>query len=232
MPTIGGIVVATGAPADNRRTLLDVVDELARPVDAADTTIRALAADGFRAAVRIMNRKGLWPWEIMEEEVNITANQKFSTISNTVKKPLAMHFLNESGGARERTMRYQSYDRFLEKYTLDYQSEPHTYTIPNLLETRQIQWHPIPDANYIMKFTFYRVTPAPRTEQEVVEIPDHHLEAYMSLAWYEFMKRIPSEQRPFPITIAMADKRQAFRELSAHVNSPGDRSRQIHYGVR
>jgi len=73
MPTFGGIVVPTGAEASGRRTLLDVVDELARPVDASDTTIRALAADAFRAAVRTMNRKGCWPWEYQEEDVAITS---------------------------------------------------------------------------------------------------------------------------------------------------------------
>ena len=50
MATIGGIVVATGgAAADGRRTLLDVKGELARPVDAADETILAIAGDAWRS---------------------------------------------------------------------------------------------------------------------------------------------------------------------------------------
>ena len=70
MPTVGGIVVPTGgAPATGRRTLLDIMTEIARPVDASDSTVLALAADAFRAAVRRMNRKGSWPWEYQTEDI-------------------------------------------------------------------------------------------------------------------------------------------------------------------
>ncbi len=233
MPTISGIVVATGgAPATGRRIFLDIIDELCRPVNAADETIRALAADGFRAAVRSINVKGLWPWEVQDEDVNITANEPFSSVTGAIKKPLAMHYLNAAGGTRDQPIRYETYDRFVEKYTMDYTtSEPRTYTIPNMFETGQVRWHPIPSSNDNARFTYYRVTPSPRSEQETVEIPDHVLETYMTVAWYEFMKRIPSEQRPFPISLALVEKKAAFKELSAHVNSPGDRSRQIQYGV-
>src|SRR3990167_11554128 len=98
MPTVGGVVVATTAEASGRRTLLDIVDELARPINAADSTVRALAADAFRAAVRTMNRKGLWPWEVLQEDVTITATQAFSTVTSAIKKPLAMHYLDAAGG--------------------------------------------------------------------------------------------------------------------------------------
>lgn len=232
MPTFGGIVVSTGAQATGRRTFLDIIDELARPVDAADTTIRALAADSFRAAVRTMNHKGNWPWEHQEEDVAITANQRFSTVTSAIKKPLAMHKLNAAGGTRDERIRYISFDRFVEIYNLDVTSDSYMYTIPNLFETGQIRWFPTPGSNDNARFTFYRVTPLPRNEQESVEIPEHTLGPYMAFAWYEFLKRIPSEQRAFPISVALADARMAFREISAHVNSSGDRSRQItNYGV-
>jgi len=230
MPTFGGIVVATGTQSAGRRTLLDIVDELARPVNVADTTIRALAGDAFRASVRWMNTKGNWPWEVQDEDVAITTNERFSTVSSAIKKPLAMHYLNAAGGTRDRKIWYMEYDHFIEKYNLDISTDPHTYTIPNLFETGQIRWFPIPSSNNNARFTFYRVTPAPRNEQEAVEIPDHALEAYMNRAWYEFMKRLPSAQRPIAVSVALLDARQAFREISAHVNRPGDRSRQSHIG--
>lgn len=230
MPTVSGIVVATGGQATGRRTLLDIVNELARPVNATDSKIRAYAADAFRAAVRWMNIKGNWPWEIMDEDVAITANNRFSTVTSAIKKPLAMHYLNASGGTRDQKIYYMAYDRFVEKYSLDTSSDPHTYTIPNLFETGQIRWHPIPVSNDNTRLTYYRATPAPRNENAAVEIPDHALENYMSRAWYEFMKRLPSIQRPVSLLIARDDAKVAFREISAHVNRPGDRSRQATAG--
>ena len=230
MPTVSGIVVSTGIQSAGRRTLLDIVDELARPINAGDSKIRALAADAFRASVRWMNIKGDWPWEYQEEDVAITATERFSTVSSAIKKPLAMHYLDAAGGTRDQKIGYMSYDRFVEKYNLDISSEPHTYTIPNLFETGQIRWHPIPSSDDNTRFTFYRVTPAPRNESATVEIPDHALENYMSRAWYEFMKRLPSQRRPVSLLIARDDAKQAFREISAHVNRPGDRSRQVTAG--
>src|SRR3989304_8607150 len=98
MPTISGIIIATGTESSGRRTLLDIVDELARPINAADSTVRALAADAFRAAVRTMNRKGLWPWEVLQEDITITSGSRFSTVISAIKKPLAMHYLSAAGG--------------------------------------------------------------------------------------------------------------------------------------
>ena len=230
MPTFGGIVVATGAQAEGRRTLIDVVNELARPVDASDTTVRALAGDAFRSAVRTMNRKGNWPWEVQDEDIAITVNEKFSTATGAIKKPLAMHFLDSAGGTRDQKIGYIAYDVFMETYNLNIASEPQKYTIPNLFETGQIRWFPTPSSNDNTRFTYYRVTPLPTSEQEALEIPDYATEAYMAIAWVEFLKRLPSEARPFPISVAMTDSRQVFREISAHVNSPGDRSREV-WGV-
>lgn len=228
MPTIAGIVVPTGgAPATGRRTLLDIIDELARPFDAADSTTRARAGDAFRAAVRWMNTKGDWPWEVMDEDISISANNKFSTAAGVIKKPLAMHYLESAGGVRDKRIGYKSYDRFMELFNLDRDGTAHTYTIPNLFETGQIRWFPTPSGDDNARFTYYRVTPAPRAEQESVEIPDYVTESYMARAWYEFLKRIPSAQRPFPLAVALTDARQAFKEISHHVNRPGDRSREV-----
>src|SRR5882762_1147305 len=94
MPTVGGIVVATGAEASGRRTLLDIIDDLSRPVDVSDTTIRALSGDAFRSAVRTMKRKGSWPWEIRDEPMTQTINSPFTTVTGAIKKPLAMYYLN------------------------------------------------------------------------------------------------------------------------------------------
>ena len=227
MPTVSGIVVGTGVQGSNRRTLLDVVDELARPLDASDTTLRAMAADAFRAAVRTMNRKGLWPWEVQEENVVITANQKYSTVSSAVKKPLRMHKTVSSGGNEDEGLAYYSFDRFKEKFNLDTSGDPWAYTIPNLFETGQVRWYPVPSSNDTANFTYYRVTPAPRAEDETIEIPDYAMEVYMAYAWYEFLKRVPASQQRFPLQLAMADARLAFRELSVHVASPGDRMREV-----
>lgn len=228
MPTFGGIVVSTGgAAADGRRTLSEVVDELARPINAADETVRALAGDAFRAAVRTMNRKGCWPWEMQEEDIAITQNASFSTVTSAVKKPLAMHLLSGVAGVRDQRITYIAYERFAEFYDQNITSQPTVYTIPNLFETGQVQWFPIPSANDNARFTFYRVTPAPRIESEAIEIPDYAIEVYMACAWYEFLKRLPSAQQPFPIAVALTEWRNAFKEISAHVTSPGDRSRLI-----
>lgn len=226
MPSFGGVVVATGSQATGRRTLLDVVDELARPINAGDTDIRALAADAFRSAVRWMNRKGMWPWEIQDEDIALTAGNPFTTVSGAIKKQLAMHYLNVAGGTRDQKIGYKPYDEFLEKYKLDITSEPYIYTIPNMFETGQIRWWPIPASDDNARFSYYRETPAPRNEQEAIEIPDYVSEAYMARAWYEFLKRLPSQRQVFPIAIARADAKDAFREISAHVNVPGDRTRE------
>src|SRR3990167_3961096 len=225
MPTFGGIVVSTCAESSGRRTLLDVVDELARPIDASDTTIRALAADAFRAAVRTMNRKGCWPWEYQEEDVAITSGARFSSVTSAIKKPLSMHYLDAAGCTEDQRINYVPYDVFREKHTLDIDSDPLYYTIPNLFETRPIRWYPRPAAADNARFAFWRGTPAPRAEQEAIELPDYVSEAYMALAWYEFLKRLPTQQQPFPIAIALSESRQAFREMSAQVTAPGDRSR-------
>ncbi len=230
MPTVSGIIVATGAETGGRRTLLDVVDELSRPVNAADSTIRALAADAFRAAVRTMNRKGLWPWEIMDEDVNITANQALSAVASGIKKPLAMHYLSAQAGVEDQGIQYCEYSRFLEQYDLNITGEAQIYTIPNIFETGQIRWWPIPNGDDYARFHYYRVTPAPRVESEAIEIPDYAMECYMSFAWYEFCKRLTSGLQPMPITVAMAEAKQAFREMSSHVNVPGDRSRRVTAG--
>jgi hypothetical protein len=230
MATVSGIVVATGgAPGSNRRTLLDVVDELARPVNAADSDVRAMAADAFRSAVRRINRKGLWPWEVLEEEITINNSKVFSTATGVIKKPLSMHFLDASAGTRMRSIPYIPYERFIEINKMDFNAggEFLQYTIPNLYETGQIRWFPQPSTTSYAKFTYYRVTPAPRNETEVLEIPEFVTDAYVAVAWHEFLKRLPSQQRPFELGTAKADARQAFRELSAHVNMPGDRSRQV-----
>lgn len=228
MPTFGGIVVSTGGSGKSgRRTLLDIVDELARPVDGSDSTVRALAADAFRAAVRSMNRRGNWPWEVIDEDIALTANTRFSTVQSAVKKPLAMHFLTEAGGVRDQRIGWMTYDRFMEIYDQNISGEPHSYTIPNLFETSQILWYPTPTGAYNARFTFYRVTPAPRVEAEAVEIPETAIETYMALAWAEFLKRLPEQQRPFPIAVAIQEARTSFRELCAHVNAPSDRSREM-----
>jgi hypothetical protein len=228
MPTFGGIVVSTGSEASGRRTLLEVVDELARPIDASDTTVRALCGDAFRAAVRTMNRKGNWPWEYQEEDMAITANNAYSSVTSAVKKPLSMHLLATVAGAEERRLHYIPYDIFREKYTLNITSEPYCYTLPNLFETGQVRWYPTPGAAYNARFAFHRVTPAPQAESETVEVPDYAMEVYTSRAWYEMCKRLPLGQRPMPIEVAIAEFRQAFRELSAQVASAGDRTRTTH----
>lgn len=226
MPTISGIVVATGTEATGRRTLSDVVDELARPVNADDSTIRALAADAFRAAVRRVNYKGNWSWEILDETVAITQNSRFSTVQSAVKKPLSMHLV-ASDGVTDQRLCYIRYQVFMEMFSHDISGQPTNYTIPNLFETGQVRWHPIPTANDTAQFTYFRVTPAPRVETEVIEIPDYATEMYMAFAWYEFVKRCPQAKNIISLQAAREDAKQAFREMSAHIMSPGDTSREV-----
>ena len=64
-----------------------------------------------------------------------------------------------------------------------------------------------------------------------MEIPETAIEVYKAFAWYEMLKRIPSAQAAFPIAVALNEARLAFREISAHVATPGDRTREIHYYV-
>ena len=227
MPTFGGIVVSTGSEASGRRTLLDVVDELARPVDASDSTVRALAGDAFRAAVRTMNRRGLWPWEILDEDVAITANAQFSTVTSAIKKPLTMHYLTAAGGVREGRLSYMPYDHFIETSNQSVTGEAYIYTIPNLFETGQILWFPTPSSADNARFTYYRVTPAPKAETETIEVPDYALETYMAYARFELSKRLPAFAAMLPYVNARDDARAAFKELSAHVNTPGDTSRDL-----
>ena len=229
MPTIGGIVVPTGGESDDRRTLLDIVDELSRPFDASDTTIRALAGDAFRAAVRTMNRKGNWPWELQDEPLTQTINNAHTTLTSSVKKPLAMYYLDGNSQPWER-IAYIEYETLVEKYDLSTSGRPTMYSVTNLFETGQIRWHPIPVAAENCRLTHYRITPAPRVESEAVEIPDFATECYMSFAFYELAKRLPAAQARFPLTIAKADALQAFMELAAHVNAPGDRMQYGYYG--
>lgn len=229
MPTVGGIVVATGGEATGRRTLSEVVDELARPIDASDDTVRNLAADSFRAAVRTMNRKGLWPWEILDEDITLAANERLYTISGPVKKPLAMHLLDSAAGTPNQRIEFMAYDRFVERYSMDEGGQPHTYTIPNLFETGQVRFFPVPPSTDYARFTYYRVTPAPRNMDEVVEIPEYAMDAYINAAWYEFAKRHPATQTRIPLQVAKADALLAFRELAAHAADPGDRSRYTQY---
>lgn len=229
MATVSGFVFSTSSvPSGPRRSFLSIIDELARPIDAADSTVRALAADAFREAVRRMNLRGNWPWEILEEDVSITANQKFSTVQSAIKQPLAMHLLTASGGTRDEKLSYVSYDRFMERYSMNFTGNPQTYTIPNLFEVGRVQWHPIPGANDNARFTYYRMTPLPKLESDNVEIPEGHaLGAYMAIAWYEFFKRIPAAQRPFPITIAKSDANEAYRAVSTMASTSGDVDRII-----
>lgn len=225
MPTISGIIVSTGTESAGRRVFSDVVDELARPYAASDSTVRALAADAFRAAVRTMNRKGLWPWEVQDEDITLSDSVDKYTLSGPVKKQLALHYINASGGVRDQSLVYVPYDRFLEEYNLNFTGDPQVYTIPNLFETGQLQLWPIPGGTDNMRFSYYRVTPAPRSDGETVEIPDYAIEVYMAYAWLELSKRLPAAQARLPIQVAMAEARLAFRELSAHVVTVGDRSR-------
>lgn len=222
MPTFGGMVVATGVEADGRRTLLDVVDELARPIDASDPAVRSLAGDAFRAAVRTMNRKGCWPWELQNETLVQTINSPNTTVQGAIKKPLAMYYINSSNLPTER-IGYIEYETFVETYDLSLSGRPCLYTIGNLFETGQIRWVYIPTSAESCQFTFYRVTPAPRVESEAVEVPDYAIEVYTTLARWNLSKILPAAQARYSLADGRRDSADAFRELSAHVNAPGDR---------
>lgn len=224
---IVSVVAPVGVAGGGRRTFLDVIDELSRPLDADDATVRAVAGDAFRAAVRKMNTKGLWPWEVQEEDLTITANEKFSSAQSAIKKPLSMHYLSAAGGTEDQSISYIPYDEFVERYSFNLTGEASVYTVPNLFETGQVRWFPTPSGNDNVRFAFYRVTPIPKTESEPLEIPEYAVETYMAAAWVEFVKRLPVAQQFMPMATAYAEWKSAFKELSAHVNTPGDRSRIV-----
>lgn len=225
MPTPTSLVVSTSSEAVGRRRFGEIIDELARPINPDDETIRALAGDAFRAAVRTMDRKGLWPWEMQDEDITITGGQRFVTASGVIKKPLAMFYTNGAGGTERQRIDYLPYDEFLEAYNLDVSGQAFLYTIPNLFETGQIRLYPAPTSGDAARFSYYRSTPPPRQEDETVEIPDYATEVYMAYAWFELMKRVPAAQQRFPLGAALASAQLAFREISAHIASPGDRTR-------
>lgn len=226
MPTVSGVILPTGSHATGRRTLSDVVDELVFPID-DDDKIKAFAADAFRSAVRRMNFKGCWPWELQTEDLTITNGVRTVSILGAMKKPLSMHLLTASGGTENKKLGFIAYDVYAEKYSLDYSYEPTAYTIQNFFETGQVIFWPKPDATYYARLNYYRVTPSPKLDNDTIEIPDYAIEAYMAFAWYEFLKRLPSAQRPFDIAVALGASRDAFREISAHVVRTGDRARQV-----
>lgn len=230
MPTLTGIVVPTSHEASGRRAFSDIIDELARPVNAGDDTVRALAADAFRAAVRTMNRKGSWPWEIQDSDISITANQARYTLASgsQVKKPLAMHYLSASGGVRDQRLAYERYDLFVERRDQNITGEASVYSIPNLFESGDVIFFPTPSGNDNVRFTYYRVTPSPRLDTEPVEIPDFAIEVYMSYAWLEFVKRCPQAKTVLDLGAALENSRTAFREISSNIASPGDRSRHAY----
>jgi hypothetical protein len=222
MPTVGGIVVSTGSESSGRRTLGDVVDELARPIDASDTTVRAIAADAFRAAVRTMNRKGNWPWELQDESMTMSVNGPHTTVTGAIKKPLAMYFTDSSNLPDER-IGYIEYEKLVETYDMSLAGRPCLYSVPNTFETGQIRWYPIPQEAETCQLTYYRVTPAPQVETETIEVPDHAIEVYTAFAWFEFAKRLPAAATRYPLNVAKADAMLAFKEIVAHVNQIGDR---------
>jgi len=137
-----------------------------------------------------------------------------------------MYYLDDSNLPWER-IAYIEYENLVEKYDLSLPGRPNRYSVPNMFETGQIRWHPIPPSAEDCQLTYYRVTPAPRTESETVEIPDYATEAYSAYAMLELSKRLPAAQARYPIALAISEARQAFRELAAHVNAPGDR---VQYG--
>lgn len=224
MTTVAGIVVPTGSPAVGRRTFLDVKTELARPINAGDPTTLALAGDAFQAAVRWYDGKGNWPWEWQDEEINITTNERFSTVQSRVKKELSMHYILTAGAAEDERIEFQRYNVFKEKYSTTLTGKPEVYTIPNFFETAKIRWFPTPSADYLARFTFYRHTPVPQRDADVLEIPDMVTGYYMARAWYEFMKRLPSAQRVVGISEARADANAQFSTITAHVETDGDMS--------
>lgn len=227
MPTIAGVIAPTGNESAGRVTLLEIVDELSRPLDAADTTVRAIAGDAFRAAVKIYNRKGLWPWEITEEDITLTGNVKQYTLQGAVKKELSCHFLNTTSNTPYIPIYYMPYAVFQEKYTHDIVGMPTTYTFPNFFETGQIRFYPVPSTSYSVRLCYYRMTPAPRNEDETVEIPDIAIEAVKAQARFEMITRLPAGQQMFPPSEAFKLAQLAFRELSCHVAKSGDASRSV-----
>lgn len=228
MPTIGGFVVATGSqPQSGRRLFREVIDELSAPIDGDDSTVRRLASDAFRAAVRTMNRRGSWPWEYREQTIAMNSNVSTSSVTDLIKKPLSMHYIDPTNGRPWQRIGYVPVDKFRERFAINFSGRPFQYTVPDLFDSGTVEWFPIPSTTDSCRFAYYRMTPVPRIEDEALEIPENASEVYTAYAWAEFMKRLPSAQQPMPLVVALSEARTAFKEFSAHVVAPGDRSRSV-----
>ena len=227
MPGLSGIIAPSTVMAADRRTFGDLVDEIARPIDADDSTVRALAMDALRAAIRKFNALGGWPWERQNVELTITANQADYTLPQRFKKEMSLHRVNDTGGRRDEKLQYVSYEIFVGAYDLEADGTPWLYTLHNVFETGQLTLFPRPSQNDFMRLDYYRETPRPTSESTPMEIPEYALEAYVAEAWYEFLKRLPSERRLFDLGTARQDAYLMAARIKAFVNSPGDMSRVV-----
>jgi len=220
--TLGPIVSATSGAAADRRTFGELVDELARPYDADDTTIRALAADAIRAAIRKFNAMGCWDWEIQSVEITTSANVSSYALPQAYKRPLSCHLLAASGGLRKDRISYILYNVFVEYSSLNTTGTASAYTLKNQFETGQITFYPQPTSTAYYQLDYYRETPRPRNDSEAIEIPEYALEAYMAEAWYEFAKRMPAERRGADLSLLRADASMARARITSFVSTDFD----------
>lgn len=227
MAGLAGIVAPTSSYAADRRVFGTLVDEIARPIDADDSTVRALAMDAIRAAIRKFNAMGGWPWEIQTVEITQASGQATYTLPTPFKKEISLHRLDATGGNPDDRLLYVPYQTFITAYDLSRSGTPIFYSAANVFETGQLSLYPIPQAADFLQLDYYRETPRPTSESTPMEIPEYALEAYMAEAWYEFLKRLPSERRLFDLGTARADAFQMMGRIKAFVNTPGDSARVV-----
>lgn len=219
MPTIGPIVVSTGAAASDRRLFGELKAELARGYNADDETTLAIAGDAINAAIRVYNRFN-WPWEILTHQLTLSTNVDTYALPQPFKAPLALHLLSSS--RKNKKLAYFPYESFVAEYDLKQDGEPRYYTLKNTHETGLVTVWPRPQSAYTAEIDYYRRTPIMRSDSHPLDVPQEAEEGILSWAWYEFVKRIGGEFGASRIGAALSEARMARSELVYMVSERGD----------
>lgn len=218
MAGLGGFVSPTGAAATDRRTFLELKNELAMAANPDDEVTLAIAGMAINAAIRSYNRYN-WPWEVLEQDISISSGTESYALTQPFKAPLSCYLL-ESSRPHNR-LGFIPWTSFINEYSHDYDGQPTIYTLENVHENSQITFWPRPQSSYTARLWYYRRTPVMKNDSEPFEALPEAEEAYMAWAWYEFVKRLGGDWLN-RLGTAYADARSARAELVAMVAERGD----------
>ena len=220
MPGVGPLVVSSGLQATDRRSFLEMKEELARAYNSGEETVMSIAGDAINAAIRVYNRYN-WPWEVLKvPDFNTASGTETYTVPAPFKAPLSCHVVTSSRPSRR--LGFIPFSSYMTEYSLRADGNPTLYTFENLHETGQVTFWPRPGAVETMRICFYRRTPTLKYDDSPLDVPLEAEEGYQSWAWYEFVKRIGGEWGASRITSALSEARAARIELVAMVSERGD----------